>query len=380
MRPLFITWEYPPYKTGGIASHCHDLATTLAEQGHDPVVISHGEEATTDSADGVEIHRVTTSNHAPDTVSWAMQFGFAAEQRAITIQQDDPVDLVHAHDWMAVPGATGIKKTLGLPMAFTVHSTQQGRQGVHDPYQQSIQSLEWYGTYEAQEVIAVGRDLRDEVRRQYQVPDDKIRYIPNGVDLSRFDDHSSDSFTYNDYAQSWEKIVLFLGRLYPQKGPGYFIDAMPSILDDHPEAKFVIAGKGNEGFYRPLAESKAGSKVFFPGFIPDDELVSLLQHSYVTVAPSVYEPFGIVPLESSACHTPPVASYVGGIKDTVVHEYTGLHTYPQDPGSIARQVNRALDNPEWVEWMGNNAREYVEENFRWEGIAAATASAYGNVF
>jgi len=101
-----------------------------------------------------------------------------------------------------------------------------------------------------------------------------------------------------------------------------------------------------------------------------------MKEARVTVAPSVYEPFGIVPLEAAACETATVGSYVGGMKDTIIHEYTGLHTYPADSGSIAYQVNRALNDPGWSDWMGDKARKRVEENFQWEQISAWTVGIY----
>ena len=235
--------------------------------------------------------------------------------------------------------------------------------------------MEWYGNYEASQVITVGRDFSEEVKHNFNVPDEKVNYIPNGVDLEKFDSHSA-NFSHNNYALDWENIILFVGRMYPQKGPGHLIEAMPQILDRSPEAKFVMCGSGATEHYKGIAKSKVGDKVHFPGYVSDSELLSLMKNSEMTVAPSVYEPFGIVPLEAAACETMTVGSYTGGMKDTIVHEYTGLHSYPEDPGSIAHQVNRALNDPGWSDWMGDKARERVEENFQWEQIAAWTTGIY----
>jgi len=377
MKPLFLTWEYPPMKAGGIAAHCEDLATTLADQGHEPIVITYGEKEETEYRDGVQIHRVTSTESANNTLSWAMHLGHQMEKKAIQLYRSEEFDLIHAHDWMAVSGAVGLKKTLGLPMVFTVHSTQKGRDGIDSNYQRTIHNLEWYGTYEASQVITVGKDFSEEVKHSFNVPDEKVNYIPNGVDLEKFDAHSH-RLDYNDYALDWEKIVLFVGRMYPQKGPGHLIEAMPSILNDSPEAKFVMVGSGATEHYKGIAKSRVGDKVYFPGYVSDQELLSLMKSAEMTVAPSVYEPFGIVPLEAAACETMTVGSYTGGMKDTIVHEYTGLHSYPEDSGSIAYQVNRALNDPGWTDWMGDKARNRVEDNFRWEQIAAWTNGVYRN--
>lgn len=375
MRPLFFTWEYPPYKAGGIAAHCEDLATTLADQGHEPVVITYGDEEDSEVRDGVEIHRVPSTNSAENTLSWAMHLGHQMEKKAIELSKGKDFDLVHAHDWMAVPGATGVKKTLGLPMVFTVHSTQKGRDGINSEYQETIHNLEWYGTYEAEEVITVGREFSEEVKHNYDVPEGKVNYIPNGVDLEKFDNHTN-NLNYNNYAMDWEQIVLFVGRMYPQKGPGHLIEAMPQILEEKPEAKFVMCGSGATEHYKSIAKDVAGDKVYFPGYVTDEELLSLMKSAEMTVAPSVYEPFGIVPLEAAACQTATVGSYTGGMKDTIIHEYTGLHTYPGDHNSIKNQVTRALEDPGWTDWMGDKARERVEDNFRWEQITAWTTGIY----
>lgn len=375
MKPLFVTWEYPPMKAGGIAAHCEDLTQTMVDQGHEPVVVAYGPEEKVEHREGVEVHRVPCTDNAADTLSWAMSLGHEMEKKAVELSKSHDFDLVHAHDWMTVPASVGIKKTLDLSMVFTVHSTQKGRDGLESEYQSTIHDLEWYGTYEASEVITVGREFSEEVKHLFQVPEDKVNYIPNGVNLEKFDAHT-ENLDRGSYALDWEEIVLFVGRMYPQKGPGYLIEAMPEILNRKPEAKFVMCGSGATEHYRNIAKSQVGDKVHFPGYVTDEELLSLMKRSSMTVAPSVYEPFGIVPLEAAACRTPTVGSYTGGMKDTIVHEYTGLHTYPEDSGSIADQVSRALNDPGWADWMGDKARNRVEDNFRWEQISAWTVGVY----
>lgn len=377
MKPLFMTWEYPPVKAGGIAAHCEDLATTLAAQGHEPIVIAYGPERKVEHRDGVEVHRVPASDSANDTISWAMHLSHQMEKKAIELYSKKDFDLVHAHDWMTVPGAIGVKKSLEMPMVFTIHSTQKGRDGIDSQYQRTIHNLEWHGTYEASQVITVGQDFKHEVQHTFDVPEDKVNYIPNGVDLEKFDQHSH-NLERHKYALDYEQIVLFVGRMYPQKGPGHLIEAMPGILDKNPDAKFVMCGSGATEHYKGIAKNQVGEKVHFPGYVSDAELLSLMKNADITVAPSVYEPFGIVPLEAAACETATVGSYVGGMKDTIVHEYTGLHSYPADSGSIKYQVSRALNDVGWADWMGENARDRVEDNFRWEQISAWTTGIYRN--
>jgi glycosyltransferase involved in cell wall biosynthesis len=104
----------------------------------------------------------------------------------------------------------------------------------------------------------------------------------------------------------------------------------------------------------------------------------------------VYEPFGIINLEAMACETPVVASAVGGIKEVVVQEKTGLLVpfepagktdfEPKDPDAFSRDlaaaVNSLLDDPERLRRMGQRSRERVEHFFSWTSIARWTADFY----
>ncbi|MFB6077295.1 MAG: glycosyltransferase family 4 protein [Candidatus Nanohaloarchaea archaeon] len=374
MKVLMVTWEYPPNKVGGVASHCGDLAAALTERGHDITVVTYGEKAQIEEKDGVEVHRVTAGD-ADDVVEWAQLLNH--RMRKEIVRMDRTFDVVHAHDWTSVPAAVTAKHLSDVPMVFTLHSTEEGRSGVHSDMSKMINDLEWYGTYEADQVITVGSDLKEQVHHDFGVPWEKLHHIPNGVDHDRFADADDIS---NRYTEDWEHLVLFVGRLCHQKGVSDLIDAVPRLLQDREDAKFVIAGKGNQEAYEGQAhEAGVAHKVQFTGYVPEDHLIDLYGSADLTVMPSRYEPFGIVALESMAAGTPVVGSHVGGIKDTVTHEWNGLHTYPGNPDSIKWGVDLALQDAAWREWMGRNARETVTEQYRWDRLAAQTEQVYEDV-
>lgn len=377
MRILMVTWEFPPNKVGGIGSHCHDLSRSLVKSNHDVHVITYGDVEKEEQMEGVTVHRVPSTKYAPDMISWSMYLGHKMEKIAVSLHKEKKFDLVHAHDWMMVPAGVGIKKILKLPMVFTLHSAEQGRSGVHDSYTKMINDLEWYGTYEASQIITVGKEFRNEVSALFYPPQEKLHYIPNGVDIAKFEDLKY-FVDRKDYAMDWEKIVLFVGRLTHQKGVEHLIGAIPLILDKHKEAKFVFVGGGALDYYRGLATAKGVMpKTFFTGYMDDPWIPAIYKIADVSVAPSVYEPFGIVALESAAARTPVIGSYTGGLKETIIHEWTGLHSYPADPKSIAAQVNRVLDDISWGDWMGENGRRMVEKNYTWDRIAYWTSGVYG---
>lgn len=376
MKILMPTWEYPPNRVGGVAAHSEGLATELARRGHDVHVVTYGGEEGTSVEEDVTVHRVAPARHdVDDVMEWVQLLNHRMREEVVGLDVD--FDLVHAHDWTTVPVAVIAKELYRLPMVFTLHSTEQGRSGIHDEMSRMINDLEWYGTYEADAVITVGEEFREEVRENFGVPDGKLHYIPNGVDHEEFQRGEDVSWKY---AEDWENIALFTGRLCHQKGVDHLVDAMPRILDEREDIKFVVAGKGDVDHYRGTAEHHGvGEKVQFTGYVPDEELRDLYASADMTVMPSVYEPFGIVALESMAAGTPVVGSWVGGIKETVTHEWDGLHTYPGNPDSIKWGVTTALQDDTWREWMGGNAEETVRERYTWAAIGGRTEEVYGSV-
>ncbi len=130
--------------------------------------------------------------------------------------------------------------------------------------------------------------------------------------------------------------------------------------------------------------------IWIAQIVPKEEIIPLYTHASVFVCPSVYEPFGIINLEAMACETPVVASAVGGIKEVVVPEKTGLLVpfepvssadfEPKDPARFARNlaaaVNQLLEHPERLREMGERSRERVEHYFSWTSIARWTLDFY----
>ena len=153
---------------------------------------------------------------------------------------------------------------------------------------------------------------------------------------------------------------------------------MPKILKTNPETKLILAGGGAVDHYRGIAHALGvGDKTFFLGHTNSEEkLIGLYQNADAVVAPSVYEPFGIVSLEAQSAGTPIVASYTGGFKDTVLHERTGLHCWPAHAKSTGDQVKRLLSDLEWSNWMGKNGQKRAEKVFSWDKTAKKTALIY----
>ncbi len=388
MRIGMLSWEYPPRIVGGIARHVEELSQALVRRGHEVHVFTadHPDTAEHEVVEGVHLHRARGDDApTPDFVSSILHLNFQMARMFYQTQRLVPFDLVHAHDWLVTQSADLLKKTLDLPLISTIHATEAGRnQGIHNALSRYIAQQEWYLTYQSYRVIACSQTMRHEVGGLFQVPDDKIDTIPNGIDGRKFHFEFPPQERMNfrrRLALDFEKIVLFVGRMVPEKGAQFLLEAAPEVLAHYPDAKFVIVGKG--GFLDELkaraAQLKLGHKCMFTGYVDDETLVRLYRVSDCFVVPSLYEPFGIVALEGMAANVPVVASDSGGLWEIVEHDVSGITTYAGNPDSLAWGILQVLERPDHGQWLVDNARGRIESIFNWNKIAERTEEAYRRV-
>ncbi len=385
MKVCMLTWEFPPRIVGGIARHCLGLAKALVKQDHEVhvVTLDFPGVAMFEDVEGVKVHRVSINLGHPNFLTWTFIFNHFMEKKIAELDRNIEFDIIHVHDWLTASAGVASKHYLSKPLVSTVHSTELGRaQGLNNPDSYLIDGLEWWITYEANKVILCSNSMRGELQNHFRVPPEKIAVIPNAIDPSEYARDVDQQAVRRRYGIGHhEEMVVFVGRLVPQKGVEYLIRAVPLILERNNGAKFIIAGDGwSRSYLENVAMSTGyGDRIRFLGFISDRELVELTMSGNALVVPSIYEPFGIVALEGMAAGTPVVAANVGGLADIVEHDRTGVLVYPQDPESIAWGVNKVLTDPGYSQWLIRNAKKKVEDVYSWQAVAHRTSEVYEEV-
>jgi glycosyltransferase involved in cell wall biosynthesis len=382
MKVCHITWEFPPRVVGGIASHCSDLAKALARLGHEVYVVTLDFPGAPnyEEVDGVKVYRAPSEIGHPHFLTWTLLFNNSIEKRIADVGVD--FDVLHVHDWLTAPAGIAAKHFMRKPLVVTLHSTEYGRSTLHSVDSFTIDGYEWWATYEANRLIVTTYSMRHEVCGHFHVPWEKVWIIPNAVDAAKFQVNVDRGAVRARYGVGWgEKLILYVGRLVPQKGVEFLIQAVPKIAAKYSGAKFVIVGEGwLRGHLEYLANmSGQRGRINFTGFIPDSELVALMRSADVLVVPSVYEPFGIVALEGMAAEVPVVASQVGGLAEVVEHDRTGVYVYMRNPDSIAWGVDRVLSNSGHAAWLVKNGKEAVQKVYSWEAVAKKTTELYEDV-
>ena len=386
MRILMLSWEYPPRIVGGISRVVHDLAQKLGEHGNEVHIVTCSETGAPDEETDqyVYVHRVKTYEiETVNFVDWVLQLNYALIEKSIQlINSGKRFDIIHAHDWIVAFAARVVKNSFTIPLVSTIHATESGRNwGIHNDIQRYIHNVEWYLTYESWRVVVNSIYMNNEVSHLFRLPPDKIRIIPNGIDVGKFAGIDRDMSFRRNYAADNEKIIFFVGRLVNEKGAQVILDAMPKIILNYYDIKLVIAGKGPETNHLKEKSALLGisGKVYFTGYIDDKSLLKLYKCADIAVFPSLYEPFGIVALEGMVAGVPVVVSDTGGLAELVEHGVDGMKAYPGNADSLADSILAVLRNPDMAEEIKEKALVKVKSIYNWDTISELMLNTYNEV-
>ncbi len=383
MKILMLTWEYPPRIVGGISRVVHDLSKRLIKDGHDVTVVTYkdGDVPEFEDDKGVKVYRIDNYMINPNNfIDWVMQMNFnmIAKVNQIISEQGN-FDVIHAHDWLVTYAAKTIKNSYNIPLVSTIHATEAGRNsGIHDETQRYINDTEWLLTYESTEVIVNSNYMKGELQRLFGLPFEKINVVPNGVNLTTFNNVERDYEFRRRFAMDNEKIILFMGRLVYEKGVQHLISAMPKILNGYHDVKLVIAGKGGmiDELKAQVDSMGISEKVYFAGYLGGKDVAKMYKAADISVFPSTYEPFGIVALEAMLSERPVVVSDIGGLNEIVSHRENGMKSYAGNPNSIADSILELLYDHQLYDNIVKKAKNKVRNEYNWNKIAQDTHFTY----
>ena len=380
MKILVLAWEFPPRIVGGIARHVAELYPELVKRGHDIHLITpeFGKAPFYEVVEGIYVHRVPVAV-GDDFFDWVVNLNESMGRHGGKLLQDS-FDLIHAHDWLVGDAAIALKHTFKIPLVATIHATEYGRHnGIHSETQSYIAGKEKILAYNAWRVIVCTDYMRREVERALETPWDKIDVVYNGIRPEKKHRHPQfDHLSFRRrFAQDQEKIVYYVGRMTYEKGVSVLLNAAPQVLWAlGGKAKFVIIGGGNTDHLKAQAWNLGiWEQCYFTGFMSDDDLDKFQTVADCAVFPSLYEPFGIVALESFAARVPVVVANTGGLPEVVRHSKTGIVTTTNDADSLAWGILEVLKHPGYAQWLIDNAYEDLGR-FNWSKLAQQTEDIY----
>ncbi|MDH5449978.1 MAG: glycosyltransferase family 4 protein [Candidatus Bathyarchaeota archaeon] len=413
MKIAVLVYEYPPKIVGGLGTYAAEITRKFVLLDHDVSVFTMNDDAgtlpTRELWRGVEIHRpahIDVSDSLPDVIAedvkkWGrgiqlfskiLVYNYLSAAKLVNElvrQEDFDYDLVVAHDWLSVIGGVAIKRELGLPLVFHVHSTEKGR--TSGKGSDVVSNIEQRGGQMADRVITVSHAMRDELI-ELGFPGDKVKVCYNGVDPQKYSPEQVGEEKKAELRHGYglnenDLMTLFIGRLVWVKGVDKLVMAMPEVLKKIPNAKLVVVGLGDMRDYLEALVNKLKLQdvvKFRFEFVPEEERIAHYASCDVAVFPSLYEPFGIVSLEAMSMEKPVVvgATGVSGMREVVVPsgpDQCGFHINPSDPGDIAWGITSALENYNRKIQFGQKGRKRVLDTFSWDVAAKRTIQLYSEL-
>jgi glycosyltransferase involved in cell wall biosynthesis len=196
----------------------------------------------------------------------------------------------------------------------------------------------------ADAIVTPSECSRQDAIKFYNLPPDKITVIYEGAAP-----HFHPTADPTDLARVKaayhlpDEFILHVGTIEPRKNLARLLEAFQPLLADHPDLHVVLIGKKGwlyDDFFRRLQELGLTERVIFPGYIAGEDLPAVYQLARLLAYPSLYEGFGLPPLEAMACGTPVVCSNAASLPEVVGEG--GLLVEPTDTAALSQAIGRVL--------------------------------------
>ena len=358
------------------------LAAALARQGHAVTVYTRrayaGQPDQCTTTAGYAVKPLTAGEIVvarPDDELPAM--GEFAQRLDAAWTSDRP-DAVHADWWTYGIAAQLAANHHDVPtvQTFTAVGSVQRRRQQRDAISENRTRMEKVLARNASWVTASCSEDVDELVR-FGRPRGRMSVLGRGIDTGAFT-------VEGPVASRTERhrVIVVARNLLPHKNIDLLIRAMATV----PDAELLVIGGPPRGelrrhdeacrLHRVAVESAVADRVHLTGAVPPLDMPALMRSADVLVCPSAYEPFGVPVVEAMACGVPVVASSVGGMVDTVVHDVTGLLVSSVTPRTLGHAVRNVLRQGVLRRGMGLAGRARASSRYGWDRVARDTEVIY----
>lgn len=221
--------------------------------------------------------------------------------------------------------------------------------------------------------IAISTHAR-ELMQDMGVSPEKIIYIPNGVDLKRFQRRVNADFRGHLQLPDDSMVLLSVGREHPSKDFGTGIHAFSHVAEQFPKLHYVILGRGVRKWQSAVDKEGLNRRVVLSDGLSGDHLVAAYQQSDIFFSPSIYETMPLVVLEALACGMPMLVTNVSGSKDIVSTGRNGIVVEPGDAMGMASAIQRLASDAQLRKTLGQENRT-LAPLYSWKTIGERYISA-----
>lgn len=405
LKVMILSLEYSPKLSGGVGTHVMELSRGLGRVGHQVTVIAYTPgQATTRSDSNVQVHMITPS--ASEREQRSMVQGLLAFNRDLVSYGRSLIadlgrrpDIINYHNWMTWPAAYELGRMFGIPTLGTIHflSEPTERWWGQTPDAEIVEQ-EKDLFRKAERFIIVSKSMRDIVQATHGVADERISIVYNGLDVEPFMNPLLEDEEVRQLrrtvAADHEKVVLFAGRLTPQKGIAPLVASAARVVEEYPNVVYLIVGEPDTREMMPVIDAlfqqypSLQNKIKLLSKVPRPQLATLTQIANLIVIPSVYDTCPYMAVEAMASGVPVVATRVGGLAEMIIDGETGrlvpVHptpagTHEVDVEQLAAAQLSLLTDEALCKRMGRAGQRRVMSEYTLDKMVQATAEVYRQV-
>lgn len=340
--PLKILQVVSSSATSGAERHCVDLAKLLQASGHQVEVACPPDNWMTK-----ELAEAGIPTHGID---FKAMKGLRSLRDLYKILPKGRFDVIHSHLSRAAYATWATGTVRGVPIVSTVHVM------TGEPVYRLM-------SRKTNRIVAVSGFIRETLLAS-GVKDRYIDVVYNGTDFADKEYEAQAPVHEELEVPHSREMVALIGRVCREKGHDIAVEAFPDVLAAHPETQLVFVGR-TEGAFPDDLRRRADQLGVLPHITftgNRNDVARLIDAASFTILPSSMEACPLAALESMARGRPLVASRVGGLKELVLHEKTGL-LVEQNASELAGGMASMLESRDRREEMGENARQWIQERF-----------------
>ncbi len=387
----FITPEFWPL-AGGTGAYVYYLSNELMKNGYNATIVT-GSNQNVDMQVNKQL-KVYFQKIPKIPIVKSFMLAGASYRKLGSVKATANIDLTHPQ--LPLTPSFAVPPNFGKTLVCTVHSTWKGEAEAiaGEPYsrlnanEKFLVSFNWFLRFfevgmikRANRVIAVSDFTRQELRKYYNIPENRIRVIHNGVDTRKFQPATDKRKIKQELGLNPDDLaILSVGRLYARKGLFTLIESMPQVVKRFKNAKFVISGKGQSDEMRKLIAhaERLGVKenIIFTGYYPDKKLPKLYQAADVFAFSTFYEHHPFAVLEALATGLPVVTTWVGGIPETIKSGKNGFLVEPFNKQQLSDRIIYLLEHPAEAAEMGSLARKTIVDEYDWSIVVKQVLKVY----
>lgn len=309
--------------------------------------------------------------------------------RIKSLLKSESFDIVHAHS----PALCGLAaaqaaRSFRIPFVYEVRAfwedaaVDQQKKEQNSLHYILARRLETYVVRRADAVVGIARSILQDLEAR-GIASERLFHVPNGVDTLRFVPRARNSGLAAALGLNGAPTLGFIGTLFPWEGIAWLVRAAVALRNRGAVFNMLIVGDGPEAgeIRKAIQENDAGSYIFYPGRVPHEQIESYYSVIDVLVYPrpstrltELVTP--LKPLEAMALGKAVLGSDIGGVRELVESEVTGVLFKPSDVLDFERQAMRLLQDPEFRRLLGDRARQRVAADKDWKVLARTYESVY----